>query len=78
MMIKAILRDGRVQPLEPLPLDWVDGQELEIEPPASEGQEVQPREWAQDLEAASARLPAEEHDRFQNALSDIERESHLS
>jgi uncharacterized membrane protein len=75
MTIKAILRDGHIQPLEPLPPDWAEGQELLVEPPDSEGQDTQVLEWAQDLEDAAARLPAEEHDRFQKALREIERES---
>ena len=75
MTIKAVLRDGHIQPLEPLPPDWIDGQELLIEPPIPEGQEARIREWAQDLETAAARLPAEEHNRFHRALLDIERES---
>ena len=75
MTIKAILRDGRIQPLEPLPPDWADGQELLIEPPELDGREAQVRAWAQDLETASAQVPADEHDRFLKALEDIERES---
>ena len=75
MTIKAILRDGQIQPLEPLPLDWVDGQELQIEPPDSDGPQAEIRAWEMDLEAAAARLPAEDHDRFQRALGEIEHES---
>ncbi len=74
-MIKAILQDGRIQPLEPLPKDWVDGQELVIEPPESDLQHAHIREWSQELEAAAVQLSAEEHDRFQKALEGIERES---
>jgi hypothetical protein len=75
MTIKAILRNGRIQPLEPLPVDWTDGQELIVEQPDSGGAAAQVSEWAEDLEAAAARLPAEEHDRFRRALNEIGRES---
>jgi hypothetical protein len=75
MTIKAILRDGRIQPLEPLPPDWTDGQELVVEEPDLAGTEAQVDQWATDLEAAAARVPTEEHDRFRQALSEIERES---
>lgn len=30
-MPKAVLHDGVIQPLEPLPLDWREGQELRVE-----------------------------------------------
>jgi len=75
MTIKAVLRDGRIQPLEPLPPDWADGQELVIEDPELTGAQTQVDQWAKDLETATAGLPAEEHDRFRAALGEIERES---
>ena len=75
MTIKAILRDGQIQPLEPLPPDWRDGQELLVEHPDLAATAAQVDQWANDMETAAARLPAEEHDRFQKALDDIERES---
>jgi hypothetical protein len=37
--------------------------------------EPQIDQWAQDLELAAARVPADEHDRFFRALTEIERES---
>jgi hypothetical protein len=75
MTIKAILRNGRIQPLEPLPSEWTDGQELVVEPPEAAATEAQVDEWANDLEAAAAKLPREEHDRFQKALDEVERQS---
>ena len=29
-MIRAVYRKGTIQPLDPLPADWQDGQELEV------------------------------------------------
>jgi uncharacterized membrane protein len=75
MTIKAILRDGHIQPLEPLPTDWLDGQELVVEEPEDSGVDARIAEWERDLAAATAQLPAEEHDRFRQALSDVERDS---
>jgi hypothetical protein len=31
-MPKAILKNGHIHPLEPLPADWTEGQELDVEP----------------------------------------------
>jgi hypothetical protein len=75
MTIKAILRDGRIQPLEPLPPDWTDGQELVVEEPDSVGADAQVNQWANDLDKATAQIPAAEHDRFLRALDEIERAS---
>ena len=30
-MLKAVLRQGEIQPLEPLPVDWQEGQRLCVE-----------------------------------------------
>jgi hypothetical protein len=75
MTIKAILRNGRIQPLEPLPSDWADGQELVVEQPELADTGAPVADWARDLDAATAQLPAEEHDRFRQALDEIERDS---
>jgi hypothetical protein len=74
-MIKAILREGRILPLEPLPIGWREGQELEVENPDSITSEADLAEWAKELAAATAELPAEEHDRFLSALGEIESSS---
>lgn len=73
MTIKAVLRNGHIEPLEPLPSEWIEGQELLVEQPAPELQ-AQVEQWARDVESASQLVPAEEHRRFQEALEAIRRE----
>lgn len=74
MTIKAVIQNGRIEPLEPLPPDWQEGQEVIIESEAPEpASEI--AKWSDDLEAAAARLPAAEHQRFIEALDEIERGS---
>ena len=75
MTIRAVLRNGRIQPVEPLPAAWSEGQELLIEEPDLAPSQAELEEWSRDLEAAVARIPAEEHERFARALEEIERES---
>jgi len=74
-MIKAILRDGCIQPIEPLPPDWAEGQELTVDEPVLSETEAELTEWAGSIESAAAKIPPEEHDRFFNALGEIERKS---
>jgi hypothetical protein len=74
MTIRAVLRQGVIQPTEPLPPDWRDGQELVVESNGDVGTE-QIQQWAHELDAAAAEIPAEEHDRFLRALDEIEHES---
>ena len=75
MTIKAILRDGRIQPLEPLPPGWTDGQELVVEEPELSETAAEIEQWAKDLEESTAKIPTDEHDRIDRALEEIERES---
>ena len=75
MSIKAVLCHGVIQPVEPLPPDWADGQELVVEEPKADRADAEIDQWAQEMDAATAQIPAEEHDRFLGALDEIERES---
>ena len=75
MTIRAILRDGMIQPVEPLPPGWADGQELVVEEPQADRAAADIVQWAQELDAATAQIPAEEHERFLQAIDEIERES---
>jgi len=74
MTIKAVIQNGRIEPLEPLPTDWLEGQEVVVESEVPQtASEID--QWSSDLEAAAARLPLEDHQRFIEALDEIERES---
>jgi hypothetical protein len=75
MTIKAVLRHGVIQPIEPLPPDWRDGQELVVDEPKPDAAGEEINQWARDLDDATAQIPTEEHDRFLAALEEIERES---
>jgi hypothetical protein len=74
MTIKAVLRKGVIQPIEPLPPGWSDGQQLLVEEPTADRADAQLNQWAQEMDAATAQIPDEEHDRFLQALEQIERQ----
>lgn len=75
MTIRAVLRDGVIQPVEPLPPDWTNGQELIVEEPKRDPEDQEINQWARELDAAAAQIPAEEHEKFLEALEQVERES---
>jgi hypothetical protein len=75
MTIKAILRHGVIQPIDPLPSDWAEGQELLVEGPSGRHAEADLNQWRHELDAATAAIPAEEHERFLQAIDEIEHES---
>ena len=75
MSIRAILRNGQIQPLDPLPSDWADGQELLVEPPDHVPMKAELEQWSRDVDEAAAQIDPEEHERLRRALEEIERES---
>ena len=54
-MIRAIFRDGQIQPLDPLPTGWEEGQELQIteDEPSDEPEAIE--RWARELSAIANR-----------------------
>src|SRR2546423_13312810 len=77
-MIRAVYRNGTVQPLDDIPADWLEGEELAVE---QTGGKLAPEElaefddWVAEINAAAARISHEDHERMAAALEEIERES---
>ena len=74
-MIRAILKNGVIKPAEPLPPDWVDGQELRVDRDAPSDDPGDIDRWASRLDGANGTVSAEDIDSLQRALETIERES---
>ena len=75
MTIKARLRDGIIQPTEPLPAGWADGPELLIEEADVIPTEAELQEWLQEMDAGAAQISAEDNEQFLQAMAEQERES---
>ena len=73
-MIKAILENGVIRPVEPLPPDWREGQELTVDAGA-EPTAASADAWADDLETGAARISLEDHERFMRAIEEHRREA---
>ena len=69
-MIRAILKKGRIQPVDSLPTHWREGQELIVEgsEPSDDPAEIQ--KWHDKLVALSAQIPAEDHERMAAAVAE--------
>jgi hypothetical protein len=68
-MVRAILKNGAICPLDPLPPEWSEGWELAIEgvgPPDSRPEEIDQR--LQELEAAAPETDPEDDERLRVAL----------
>lgn len=73
-MIRAILRKGKIEPLDALPEHWRDGQELTVEGSEPSDDPAEIKKWHEKLVALSAQIPPEEHRRMTAALA--EQDSH--
>ena len=67
-MIRAILKKGKIEPLEALPKHWRDGQELTVEGGEPSDDPAEIRKWHKKLLTLSEQIPAEDHERMAAAL----------
>ncbi len=70
-MIRAVLSNGVIQPVDPLPPDWPDGQELQVEPaqPALPDRVEDLDRWYQELESLCAAGDSKDDQRLQARTS---------
>jgi hypothetical protein len=73
-MIRAILKKGKIQPLDKLPQHWRDGQELVVEAGAPSDDPASIKKWRRKLVALSAEIPAEDHERMAAAIAEQDRQ----
>ena len=76
-MIRAIVTNGMLKPLDPLPEDWLEGEELLID--AQPSREISQDDasrldrWYQELEASAAQLDPEDDRLLQEAVQGVRR-----
>ncbi len=74
-MIRAILKKGKIEPLDALPENWRDGQELIVEGSEPSNDPAEIKRWHEKLLALSAQIPAEDHKRMAAALAEQDRQA---
>lgn len=75
-MPRAVLRNGLIYPIDPLPPGWTDGQELilkAVEQPGSDAATTD--ESLQEIEALAAEIDPEDDRRLPQLLTEIRREA---
>ena len=74
-MIRAIVKNGTIHPVEPMPADWSDGHELVVEevPPDKRPEDID--QWYQELEATAAEIDPEDDQRLQDATTEVRRQA---
>ena len=74
-MIRAILKKGKIQPLDELPRHWREGQELIVEGGEPSNDPTVIKKWHDQLVVLSAQIPAEDHARMATALAEHDRQA---
>jgi hypothetical protein len=69
-MPRAILHDGVIYPIEPLPSEWEDGQEVWVEESPPESPAAFDR-WSQEMKALCATGNPEDDDHLQAAIDEL-------
>ena len=69
-MIRAILKKGKIEPLDKLPGHWRDGQVLTVEGSEPSDDRAEIKKWHEKFLALSALIPAEDHKRMAAALAE--------
>jgi hypothetical protein len=73
-VIKALVKNGVVVPCDPLPTDWQEGTEVEVErllPPPMQEEEID--RWLADLEAIASQGDPEDDRRLDEVLAENRR-----
>ncbi len=76
-MIRAIVRNGRLEPLEPLPRNWNEGTELSIEMALPSDSPVGAANWQQqfdEMEAHAAQVSPEDITELNAILDENDRQ----
>lgn len=63
-MIRAVLRNGVIEPTDPLPASWSDGHEVLITDASGPEQDA----WYREMEAEAAQMDPRDGDRLMSAL----------
>jgi hypothetical protein len=74
-MIRAILKKGKIQPVDELPPYWREGQELIVQGSEPSDNPADIKKWHAKLVALSAQIPAEDHARMAVALAEHDRQA---
>ena len=79
-MIRAIFRDGQIRPVEPLPAEWADGEELTVQHASPVEAPDYSTKAEQDAayeawERGSAEITRADQDELQAILEELEAES---
>jgi hypothetical protein len=73
-MVRAILRDGTISPISPLPDTWSEGQELVVESAPLPTKEEWDS-WSREIDELAAQIPLDDFERVELALAEADKKA---
>ena len=74
-MIRAVVRNGTIHPIEPMPSEWVDGREVVVEDAESPKLVEDIDRWYRELQADATAIEPADDLTLQEALSEVRRQA---
>jgi hypothetical protein len=74
-MLKAVVKNGAIHPVEPLPPDWTEGVELEVQKTSDALQAKWRDNWLTEMNALCADSTPEQEAGLDDALNELKRAS---
>jgi hypothetical protein len=80
-MVRAVLRNGKIQLVDAVPPDWKDGDIVTVRAVSESAKDSNDKlnesfdEWVADLREATQGISKEDHQQFMTALELVEKES---
>ena len=75
-MTRAILKNGVIVPIDPVPEEWADGRELWLEEAPGGKKRHQPvDEWIREVEKSAAQVDQKDWEEMQAALDSMHKEA---
>jgi phytoene dehydrogenase-like protein len=73
-MIRAVVKNGTIHPLEAIPSEWSEGCEVVVDvEPRSRPAEID--RWYEELQAAAADIDPDDDERLQDAVSEVRKQA---
>ena len=73
-MIRAVLQNGKVEPIDELPRHWLDGQELIVDCGELTDDPSEIKNWYDKLVALSGQISDDDHERMAAAIAEQARQ----
>jgi hypothetical protein len=68
-MIRAVYRDGKIQPVDVVPEEWHEGAKLVVEQEEVTPTEEELEQWAVEVETAAAKISEADHQQAMAAIA---------